>query len=62
MNNEIKEDMIILLNEARNKISKAIIMYSKYDKDDVYLQAIKDLLNNEIKDLTKEYGKDYERI
>lgn len=54
MNNEIKEDMIILLNEARNKISKAIMMYSKFEKDDVYLKAIKDLLNQELKELTKE--------
>ena len=52
MSNEIKEDIIILLNEARNKINKSIILYNKFNKDDVYLKAIKDLLNEELKELT----------
>ena len=54
MNNEIKEEIIILLNEARNKISKSIMIYSKYDKENVYLKTIKDLLNQELEDLAKE--------
>ena len=53
MANETKEDIIILLNEARNKINKAIMIYSKFNKDDVYLKAIRDLLNQELDDLTK---------
>ena len=57
MSNEIKEDVIILLNEARNKLSKAIMIYNKYDQDDVYLKAIKDLLNQELKELTQKKGK-----
>ena len=48
-----KEDVIILLNEAQNKINKTIMIYSKYDKDDVYLKTIRDLLKQEIADLTK---------
>ena len=47
-----KEDVIILLNEAQNKINKTIMIYSKYDKDDVYLKTIRDLLRQEIADLT----------
>ena len=63
MNNEIKEDVIILLNEARNKISKTIMIYSKYNKDDVYLKAIRDLLNKELEDLTrKEHENSYNSI
>lgn len=54
MTNEIKEDIIIILNEARNKINKAIMIYNKFDKDDIYLKTIKELLHNEIQDLIKE--------
>lgn len=53
MGNEIKEDVIILLNEARNKINKTIMIYSKFNKDDVYLKTIRDLLNQELEDLTR---------
>ena len=53
MGNEIKEDIIILLNEARNKINKTIMIYSKFNKDDVYLKTIRDLLNQELEDLTR---------
>lgn len=52
MENEIKEDIIILLNEARNKINKTIILYEKFNQDSVYLRTIRDLLNQELKDLT----------
>ena len=54
MEDGIKEEIIILLNEARNKITKAIMIYNKFEKDDVYLRTIKDLLGNEIVDLVKE--------
>ena len=54
MSNEIKEEVIILLNEARNKISKASILYDKFNQEDVYIQTIIKLLNDELKDLTKE--------
>lgn len=57
MSNEIKEEIIILLNEARNKINKSIMLYNKYDQDDVYLLAIKDLLSQELKELTEKKGK-----
>lgn len=53
MSNEIKEEVIILLNECVNKITKAIIKYNQNNKDDVYLQTIRDLLNDEIKELVK---------
>lgn len=52
MENEIKEDIIILLNEARNKVNKTIILYEKFNQDSVYLRTIRDLLNQELKDLT----------
>ena len=52
MSNEIKEEVIILLNEARNKISKASILYSKTNQEDVYIKTILDLLNSELYDLT----------
>lgn len=52
MSNEIKEEVIILLNEARNKISKASILYSKTNQEDVYIKTILDLLNSELHDLT----------
>lgn len=54
MSNEIREDVIILLNEARNKINKLIMLYNKFDKDDVYLKTIKELMTNELKDIIKE--------
>lgn len=57
MSNEIKEEIIILLNEARNKINKSIMLYNKYDQDDVYLKTIKDILNQELKELTEKKGK-----
>ena len=57
MSNEIKEEIIILLNEARNKINKSIMLYNKYDQDDVYLIAIIDLLRQELKELTEKKGK-----
>lgn len=57
MSNEIKEEIIITLNEARNKINKSIMLYNKFDRDDVYLQAIRDLLNRELKELTEKKGK-----
>ena len=53
MSNEIKEEIIILLNEARNKINKSIMIYSKYAKEDVYLKTIRDLLNQELEELTR---------
>lgn len=53
MSNEIKEEVIILLNECVNKITKAIIKYNQNNKDDIYLQTIRDLLNDEIKELVK---------
>ena len=53
MSNEIKEEIIIILNEARNRINKSIMLYNKFGKDDVMLKAIKDLLNAELEDLTK---------
>lgn len=56
MSNELKEEIIIILNEARNKVNKSIMLFNKYDKDDVYLQAIKDLLNQELKELTEKKG------
>ena len=58
MSNEIKEEIIILLNEARNKVGKANILYEKFNEDNIYLKALLDLINNEIHDLTK--GKDYD--
>ena len=57
MSNEIKEDIIILLNEARNKINKSIILYKKFNQDDVYLKTIKDLITQELKDLTEKGNK-----
>lgn len=57
MSNEIKEEIIILLNEARNKVGKANILYEKFNEDNVYLKTMLDLLNNELKDLTK--GKEH---
>ena len=54
MSNEIKEEVIILLNEARNKISKVSILYSKTNQEDVYIKTIIDLLNSELRDLTGE--------
>lgn len=57
MSNEIKEEIIILLNEARNKINKSIMLYNKYDQDAVYLKTIKDILNQELKELTEKKGK-----
>ena len=57
MSNEIKEEIIILLNEIRNRINKSIMLYNKFDKDDVILKAIKDLLNAELEDLVKENKK-----
>ncbi|MBO7696537.1 MAG: hypothetical protein J6T10_28250 [Methanobrevibacter sp.] len=54
MSNEIREDVIILLNESRNKINKLIMIYNKFDKDDVYLKTIKELITNELKDIIKE--------
>lgn len=53
MSNELKEEVIILLNEARNKINKSIMLYDKYDKDDIYLKTIKDLISEELQELTK---------
>lgn len=52
MDNETKEKVIILLNEARNKISKANIIYQKYEQDNIYLKTLIDLLNEELSDLT----------
>ena len=57
MSNEIKEEVIILLNEARNKINKSIILYEKFSEDAVYLKTIKDLLTQELKDLTEKGNK-----
>ena len=53
MSNELKEEVIILLNEARNKISKAMMLYDKYAMDDVYLRTIKEILSQELHELTK---------
>lgn len=53
MSNEIKEDIIIYLTEARNKINKSIILYEKFNQDPIYLKTIKDLLNQELQELVR---------
>lgn len=57
MSNELKEEIIILLQEARNKIAKANIIYDKFEIDDVYLKTIKDLLSDELISLTNKKEK-----
>lgn len=53
MNNEVKEEVIILLTEARNKITKSNILYQRYKQDNVYLETIAKLIDDELADLTK---------
>lgn len=47
------EEIILLLNEARNKITKANIIYGKEDLDNIYIENMLDLIADEISDLIK---------